>query len=209
VSHDPGAGSSSRRTPRSTGSYPALAARPWKCGKRYPAIAPATPPESAAPAADVARQATPDKVEGAAAWVTFMLRVDEDVITFQPGTETSLYLYMRRPVERPRRKPSTSTVRQIANVVGDHEETILRHIRRGLLKAIRVGRSYRIWSSEADRYILTRIALPRRLPTKGLPGRRRRAGRPKLRGAPDRRAPSKDPPEHSAWRSWIKTWSRF
>lgn len=44
------------------------------------------------------------------------------------------------------------TVRQVATMLGVHWQTILNYIKRGELKAVRLGRGYRISQSALDEF---------------------------------------------------------
>lgn len=65
-------------------------------------------------------------------------------------------------------------------VPSPHEETIRRHIRRGILPAVKVGRQYMVWASDAARYIASQMAKPQRIPKPKPRGRPRRRGRPRF-----------------------------
>jgi excisionase family DNA binding protein len=45
------------------------------------------------------------------------------------------------------------TVREVATICRVHEVTIRRHIRQGLLRSVRVGRSLRIRGEDLERYV--------------------------------------------------------
>jgi len=45
------------------------------------------------------------------------------------------------------------TVEQVAAILQVHWQTILRYIRRGDLKAFKIGKAYRIGSDDLDRFI--------------------------------------------------------
>jgi excisionase family DNA binding protein len=49
--------------------------------------------------------------------------------------------------------PELLTVREVATICRVHEVTIRRHIRQGLLRSVRVGRSLRIRGEDLERYV--------------------------------------------------------
>jgi hypothetical protein len=171
---------------------------PWKCGSRVPPVGasgPQPPPLELSARSPKASGllAEQDTGRGARSWLTLLFRVGPDVIEFQPGTESAIGRYCRERTSRPRwrRQPSEVGVRQVAEVLNFHEETVLRDIRRGLLRGKRDGRNYIISGSEAERYINSRLAKAELLQEKKKPGRPRKRGRPRKTkgGPPPKRAP--------------------
>lgn len=46
--------------------------------------------------------------------------------------------------------PEYLSVREVADILGLHYQTVLRHVREGTIPAVRIGRSYRISRHELD-----------------------------------------------------------